>query len=240
MFVLGLLLAGVLLSSACGTARTESTPTEDAGLLQTQAVATFSQNLTETSWAQPSSTATLTPAPSPTATSSPAVTNTAPVQATILVVPTSSCNGLTFVADVTVPDNTKMSPGQKFTKTWKVKNSGTCDWENGFQFRFIGGEAMSGITLKLEKTVKPGAETELSVALTAPTTPGTYRSNWRMSTESGAYFGDEVYVLIVVSGTPAASSSPTATGTRGPTATTTATATITPTSTESPTETLEP
>jgi hypothetical protein len=144
------------------------------------------------------------------------------------------------MADVTVPDNTKMSPGQKFTKTWKVKNSGTCDWENGFQFRFIGGEAMSGTTLKLEKTVKPGAEIELSVALTAPTTPGTYRSNWRMSTESGAYFGDEVYVLIVVSGTPAASSSPTATGTKGPTATTTATATITPTSTESPTETLEP
>jgi len=73
----------------------------------------------------------------------------------------------------------------------------------------------------LEGAVNPGTETELSVALTAPTEAGTYRSNWMMTDFSGTYFGDEVYVLIVVSGS--ASSTPTT----QPSATFTATAAAT-------------
>ena len=32
-----------------------------------------------------------------------------------------------YVADVTIPDGTVMSPGQAFVKKWQVKNPGTCD-----------------------------------------------------------------------------------------------------------------
>jgi hypothetical protein len=65
--------------------------------------------------------------------------------------------------------------------------------------------------------------------LTAPSTTGTFRGNWRMTNAAGTYFGDEVYVLIVVSGT-ASTSTPTMT----------ITPTITPTATEIPTETISP
>jgi hypothetical protein len=137
------------------------------------------------------------------------------------------------VADVTIPDNTTLKPGDKFTKTWRVKNNGTCNWDEGFKFNFVGGEAMGGTSLALTKVITPGAETELSVALTAPSKTGTFRGNWRMTNAAGTYFGDEVYVLIVVSGS-ASTSTPTATNTPSMTPTVTSTVTEVPTESTSP------
>jgi hypothetical protein len=56
--------------------------------------------------------------------------------------------------------------------------------------------------------------------MTAPTTAGTARGNWRMSTAAGEFFGDEVFVVIVV-GNPA----PAATNTTGAPASTQTTTT---------------
>src|SRR5574341_2099831 len=33
-----------------------------------------------------------------------------------------------FVEDVTYPDNTRLAAGEKFTKTWKLQNTGKCTW----------------------------------------------------------------------------------------------------------------
>lgn len=38
----------------------------------------------------------------------------------------ADCDQMSFVADVTVPDYSIMTPGQSFTKTWRVKNVGNC------------------------------------------------------------------------------------------------------------------
>jgi hypothetical protein len=129
---------------------------------------------------------------------------------------------MAFVSDVTIPDETTMNPGDQFTKTWRVRNNGSCRWEAGFKLVFLGGEAMGGSAVTLESAVNPGTVTELSVDLTAPTPAGTYRGNWIMTDFGGTYFGDEVYVLIVVS------SSETSTPTVQPTATIAATATQEP------------
>ena len=48
-----------------------------------------------------------------------------------------------FVADVTIPDGTVLAPSSAFVKTWRVKNTGTCNWEN-YQLIFATGEQMSG------------------------------------------------------------------------------------------------
>ena len=89
---------------------------------------------------------------------------------------------------------------------------------------------MGGTKLTLDKAVDPGKETDLSVAMTAPSTQGTFQGNWRMSTAAGVYFGDEVYVIIVVGSSTSATPTSTATGVPS-----TATPTLTPT--EPPTET---
>jgi hypothetical protein len=224
----------ILLLTACGSGGEQQTPTMSVEEIQTQAVATFAADLTATALSVPTETPTATETPAPTATSTPERTNTPSGFASPAgVQPAGSCYGLAFVSDVTIPDNTTMTPGQKFTKTWRVRNSGSCAWEKGFKFNFIGGEAMGGSSVSLVSAVQPGNETDLSVDLTAPSTQGTYRGNWRMTNASGAYFGDEVYVLIVVSGaTPSATVKSSATLSSSPTAT--MSPTETPTETEVP------
>ena len=115
-----------------------------------------------------------------------------------------------------------MAPGQTFTKTWKVQNTGSCPWDTGFKFSYTGGEQMSGANFALPSPVAPNASLDISIAMIAPAKTGTLRGNWRMSTGGGQFFGDEVYVQIVVGGT-------TGTATTGTAATATpATASATP------------
>jgi hypothetical protein len=127
---------------------------------------------------------------------------------------------------VTIADNTPVTPGQTFTKTWKVSNSGTCAWDAGFKFAFVSGEQMGGTTYTLPSSVAAGAVTDISVSMTAPTKTGTLRGDWRMQTASGQFFGDQVYVQVVVGG-----------GGTGPTSTSAAaTATEEPEATDAPTD----
>jgi hypothetical protein len=204
--------------SACGPAEPPPTPTLSVEQIQTQAVIVFSTGLTQTALANPSPTSSATPSltPFPTATQgTPLAVTTAQGAA-----PTSTCHRLVYIRDVTIPDNTTMTPGQTFTKTWEVQNSGSCAWDAGFKFNLIGGDAMGGQTLTLSQAVSAGSSTQLSVAMTAPTNKtGTVQGAWRMSTAAGAYFGDQLTVVIVIGG---AGGSPTATP---PTATPSPTAT---------------
>ena len=187
-----------LLMSGCGGSNAEATPTLSVEAIQTYAVATFSGGLTQTALAAPTNTptptSTVTPLPTPT------LVNIAPLATTIIAKPTSSCNMMSYVNDVTIPDNTPMTPGKTFTKTWKVKNSGTCAWEAGYKFAFTGGDAMSGVTYTLPQSVPANSQIDISVAMTAPSKTGSIRGNWRMSTTAGQFFGDEVYLVILVGG----------------------------------------
>ena len=209
------LLIGILTVTACGAGDADATPTFSVEQLQTQAIETFSAGLTQTAFAAPP-----TSTPFPTLTASPTFAPFAtPTAGTPLALPTSTggsssqkaCYGLTFVSDVTIPDNTQMTPGQTFTKTWKVLNSGTCAWDVGFKFAFTTGNALGGSTVALSSAVASGGQYDISVPMTAPTTPGTYESKWRMSTAGGEFFGNEVYVIIVVGGAGATSTPPTST-----------------------------
>jgi len=205
-----ILLASILLLTACGSGDVEPTPTMELIQIQTQAVETFSAALTQTALAAPSKTPVYTPTALPTfapAATSAVITLPAVTQAAASS-PTASCYQLRFTSDVSIPDNTQMAPGQTFTKTWKVKNTGSCAWDTGFKFAFVGGEAMSGATYTLPSSVAANAELDISIAMTAPTNKtGALRGNWRMQTAGGTYFGDEVYVLIVVGGTTATNTS---------------------------------
>jgi hypothetical protein len=200
-----------LFMSGCGGSEAEATPTLSVEAIQTYAVATFSGGLTQTALAAPTN----TPTPTSTVTPPPTATlvNITPFATTISVNPTSSCNMMSYVNDVTIPDNTPMTPGQTFTKTWKVKNSGTCAWEAGYKFAFTGGDAMSGETYTLPQSVPANTVVDISVEMTAPNKTGSIRGNWRMSTTAGQFFGDEVYLVILV-GDPGAA--PVATNTPTP------------------------
>jgi hypothetical protein len=101
---------------------------------------------------------------------------------------TACTNQATFITDVTVPDNTRVAPGATFLKTWRVRNDGTCTWGPSRQVHsivFSNGEPMGATdAAPLPGDVAPGATVDVSISMTAPTTPGTYRSEWMLAVGS--------------------------------------------------------
>ena len=99
----------------------------------------------------------------------------------------------TYLADVTIPDNTVIPPGTSFVKTWKLRNDGNCAWGPGTtvdSMMFVGGTMMGNAgPVPLTCQVLPGQSANLSVTLTAPTAAGTYRSDWKLHRTNGALFG---------------------------------------------------
>jgi Tol biopolymer transport system component len=106
--------------------------------------------------------------------------------------------GSQYVADVTIPDGTEMSLGAAFVKTWEVKNSGTCDWDAGFELIFVGGAQMSGPASVPLPAVAAGSDVDIAVNLVAPSSPGTHKGTWRIRSDEGAVFGTNLTVLIEV------------------------------------------
>ncbi len=41
----------------------------------------------------------------------------------------------------TIPAGTTMTPGEKFEKSWTIRNTGTCEWSREFDVYLSGGEA---------------------------------------------------------------------------------------------------
>ncbi|MCL4396344.1 MAG: NBR1-Ig-like domain-containing protein [Chloroflexi bacterium] len=110
----------------------------------------------------------------------------------------------TFVSDVTIPDNTVVTPGQTLTKTWRMRNAGTCTWGPGYTLAFLFGQALTSNTSVPVPVTAPGATADLSVPMTAPTTAGTVQGFWELRSPSGLFFAPPVWVRMrVASGAPA-------------------------------------
>ncbi|MGQ9628170.1 MAG: NBR1-Ig-like domain-containing protein [Anaerolineae bacterium] len=110
--------------------------------------------------------------------------------------------GLTFVADITVKPGEVVEPGKLIDKTWKVRNSGTCPWEAGYQLVFIEGDRMNGPETQPVPSTPPGEETRVGITLKAPWTLGEYKGVWRAKSPAGDYFGDKLTVSIKVEEEP--------------------------------------
>src|ERR1700690_1856709 len=112
--------------------------------------------------------------------------------ATVTAHPVSlgTCDSAQFVSDVTVPDDTFINPGATFVKTWRLKNTGVCQWNTSYSLVFVSGQQMGATTsVGFPKTVLPGQTVDLTVTLTAPTTGGTFRGFWQLKNSAGALFG---------------------------------------------------
>lgn len=210
--IIVLTLLAALVLSACGASEADATPTVDVELIRTQAVLTYQAQLTQTAIAMPTASPTIARSSTP---ATPAATFSAPTLGTPLVtsqvtIPVtggspSACYGLSYVSDVTIPDGTEMDPGENFTKTWRVSNTGTCAWESGFRFNVVSGDAMGGAPVTLNQRVEPGSQFEFSVPMVAPANKsGTVTGYWRLADANGSFFGDQVYVEIDVAGGGAA------------------------------------
>ena len=78
-----------------------------------------------------------------------------------------------MIADVTVPDNTVMASGQKFTKTWRFLNNGKCNW-NGYTVAFYAGDRMGTPDSSPVPPTEAGKTVDVSIELIAPSSDGAY------------------------------------------------------------------
>jgi hypothetical protein len=142
-------------------------------------------------FATPTATSTATPTVTPfVPTVMPTYLPTATWSPPTLTPTAIACNWAQYVKDVTVPDGTVFAPGQAFTKTWRLRNIGSCSWMPGYSLVFHSGDRMhTRSTVPLNVTVFPGATVDVSVDMIAPSQPGQYRSYWMLSTTTGQLFG---------------------------------------------------
>lgn len=131
-----------------------------------------------------------TPPPTVTGTPPTATVTTTPLPNTPTPIPPSSCDKVQFVADVNFPDGTVVQPGAQFTKTWRLKNVGSCAWTTSYELVYSSGEKMGAASsAKFPKNVAVGETVDISINMTAPTSAGSYRGYWMFKNANGALFG---------------------------------------------------
>jgi Ig-like domain from next to BRCA1 gene len=141
------------------------------------------------------------PVENPTPTSEPASVD-APTSSTCI-------DSAAFVADVTIPDNSIVDANTAFTKTWRLKNTGSCTWDSSYLVSYISGmsmtQALGYLLVPQGQTVSPGQTVDIGVGMTSPVENGFYRSNWGLQRRNGPFLpiqgganGNSFYVKIRV------------------------------------------
>lgn len=203
---------------ALGAGLASQTPTEEpADLVATVAAPSPTMGLEPTSPLPPVGTPVGTPAGAAAPAGATPITGTTP---NALLTPVATTGGgappaqvvagpdaATFGADVTVPDDTVMTPGEIFEKVWRISNTGTTTWTEDYSLVFVDGELMGApASVPIGEEVEPGEDVEVSVEMAAPESPGSYISYWKMSTADGVVFGfgaaanEAIWVKITVEG----------------------------------------
>lgn len=177
---------------------------QSAEQVETAAAETVSANFTQMALLTPS--ATFTPLVTATfpATATPAVSNTP--------FPTSTtgssgggasggCDAIQFVSDVTVPDGSDYAPDTTFTKTWRLRNAGTCSWSPSYAVVFVSGNAMGApASQNLTATIAPNSTVDISLNLKAPHELGSYTGYFALRNASNQNFGSFYVQIDVTSG----------------------------------------
>lgn len=182
----------VIILSACNMPNGSPSPAEQTAIIDRSVAETVAAGPAASLQAgDPAESETPDPGSGESATSTPTKTPEADTPT-----PTNTpipCNLGRFITDVTIPDGTTFAPGEVFTKTWRIKNTGSCAWTSGYDIVFSGGDAMGAASaVQLTPgTVNPGQNVDVSVNLTAPASAGTYRGNWQLRDPSDVIFGIE-------------------------------------------------
>lgn len=171
-------LTAIMLSACAG-----QTPTQTA-------IPTSSETSRPATTQAPAATNTLALTPLLTNTSLAATSAVLPTATSTPVLPQptnlADCtNSASFVTDVTIPDNSNVTGGTLFTKTWRVRNTGTCVWGSGYTLTHYSDEQMSAPASIPLNVTRPGEDLDISVELRAENTVGTHRGNFVIKNPAG-------------------------------------------------------
>jgi len=213
-----MLLTAILLGSCAGQPPAAATPNVNA--IVTDSVGTFVASFFQTQTAMvtpatptPLNTPTFIPTSTPLSLPSPIASPTYVYYATsIYLSPTgtqytatanpstlaSGCNNLSLLRTDLDPDTSTYMPEERFTVSWKVANTGTCEWSQRYSVVYASGDKFTTGTTSPNNPIPVGKWTTLSLGMNAPKAPGTYTGYWRLSDGAGKVFGATLGVTIVV------------------------------------------
>lgn len=98
------------------------------------------------------------------------------------------------LSDESLIDGQIFKPGEQFTKTWYITNTSNCVWDSAYKIIFWDGDMLGGAYYyNLPQSIGPGQTVPISLVFTAPTTDGTYKSEWKLQTPDGINFGVGIY-----------------------------------------------
>jgi len=127
-------------------------------------------------------TSTLPPTNTPRPSLTPPPSTSAP---TLAVTAQPNCKDKAIlVQDVTIADGTNVPRASKFTKTWKLQNTGTCPW-TGYTVAFVSGDRMSSPDTAPVSQTLAGKTVDVSVDLVAPSIDGAYTGFFELHNASG-------------------------------------------------------
>jgi len=107
-------------------------------------------------------------------------------------------NQLEFLDDLTIPDGTEVLPGEKIIKQWKIRNTGSCNWNSSYSLQLISGLALGAEKVQGLYPARQSTKAILEITFNAPDNPGRYNSWWQAYDPDGNRFGDPFYVEISV------------------------------------------
>ncbi len=189
LFLTIIILVSLVLAS-CGSSNPESTPDE----ANPYAVFTQAAQTAEARSGEIANSTTTPSAPIPSAAPTEAATTQATESTTGETAATQpsdkSGDAAEFVRDVSIPDGTEVPPNGNFTKTWRLKNTGSTTWTTDYKVVFIGGDRMGAPeAVPLVQTVAPNQDIDIAVDLIAPDIPGTYTGYFNLQNKNGEKFG---------------------------------------------------
>lgn len=196
-----LLISLAVIIVGCGPSP-EATPTIDPMVLMTDVAGTVQTEITQAALLTPAATL----APPPTSTPLPVPTLPLPAAPTspagTLSQPAVTPDNATWIEDVETPDGTIFEPGDRFTRKWKIENTGTTTWNTDYRMIYYGGQPImcdeADMNINLQQTVDPTNQITISVRMTAPDPHGTYTNYFRMVNDKGEVFGDSLFIEIIV------------------------------------------
>lgn len=130
-------------------------------------------------------------------------TQTTATEAPASPTPEGACTDVaSFVSDVTIPDYSHLDLKEAFTKTWRVKNAGTCTWTSAYKAVYSHGDSLGApISIPLSET-GPGSTLDISAKMLAPNNDGKFEIFYRLTNATGDPMpidaGDSLWALITV------------------------------------------
>ena len=103
---------------------------------------------------------------------------------------------------MTIPDNTQLKNSEAFTKTWRIRNDGTCNWPDDTTLVFVQGTKMGSPDSVQVGQVISSTEKDISVPLVAPDQYGHYTGLGQLKSDS-SNFGT-LMSTVIQAGTPPA------------------------------------